>query len=87
MIAERGWEPLYQRITNFKLVMVYRITYGLIGIPGPLYLHPSELSTRGHTLRYMIPYCRTNLHRNSFFPISIQAMEPVAGDYCSCPNP
>ena len=21
------------------------------------------------------------------FPISIQAMEPVAGDYCSCPNP
>ena len=68
MIADLVWEPFYQRRTNFKLVMVYCITYGLIGIPGPLYLHPSALSTRGHTLRYMIPYCRTNVHWNSFSP-------------------
>ena len=66
MIADLGWEPLYQRRANFKLVMVYRITYGLIDIPAPLYLHPSALSTRGHTLRYMIPYCRTDVYRNSF---------------------
>ena len=72
MIADLGWEPLYQRRANFKLVMVYRITYGLIDIPAPLYLHPSALSTRGHTLRYMIPYCRTDVYRNSFFPSAIR---------------
>ena len=26
MIADLGWEPLYQGMANFKLVMVYRIT-------------------------------------------------------------
>ena len=72
IIADLGWEPLYQRRANFKLVMVYRITYGLIDIPAPLYLHPSALSTRGHTLRYMIPYCRTDVYRNSFFPSAIR---------------
>ena len=61
MIADLGWEPLYQKRANFKLVMVYRITYRLIDVPGPLYLHPSVLSTRGHTLSYMIPYCRTDV--------------------------
>ena len=45
MIADLGWEPLYQGMANFKLVMVYGITYGLIDIPAPLYLHPSALST------------------------------------------
>ena len=72
MIADLGWEPLYQRRANLKLVMVYHITYGLIDIPGPLYLHPSGLSTLGHTLCYMIPYCRTDVYRNSFFPSAIR---------------
>ena len=31
MIADLEWEPLYQRRANFKLVMVYRITYA--GLP------------------------------------------------------
>ena len=69
MVADLGWKPLYQGRANFKLVMLYCITYGLIDIQGPpLYLHPSALSTRGHTLPYMIPYCRTDVYRNSFFP-------------------
>ena len=42
--------PLDQRRASFKLVMAYRITYRLIDIPVPLYLHPSAWSTRGHTL-------------------------------------
>ena len=39
MIAALGWEPLYQQRANFKLVMVYCITYRLIYIPAPLYQH------------------------------------------------
>ena len=72
MIADLGWEPLYQRRAYFKLVMVYPITCRLINIPAPLYLHPSALSTRGHTLCYMIPYCRTDVYRNSFSPSAIR---------------
>ena len=86
MIADLGWEPLYQRKTNFKLVMVYRITYGLIDIPAPLYLHPSALSTRDHTLRYMIPYCRTDVYRNSFSHQQ-SGCGTSCGDCCICPQP
>ena len=32
MIADLGWEPLYQKRANFKLVMVYRHTYRLIDV-------------------------------------------------------
>ena len=81
MIADLGWKPLYQRRANFKLVMVYRITYGLIDIPAPLYL-----STRGHTLRYMIPYCRTDVYRNSFFPSAIRLWNQLPETIVAAPT-
>ena len=69
-----------------KLVMVYHITYRLIGIPGPLYLHPSALSTRGHTLRYMIPNCRTDVYRNSFFPSAIRLWNQLPETIVTAPT-
>ena len=69
MIADLGLEPLNQRRANAKLVMVYRITYGLIYIPASLYLHPATLSTRGHTLRYLPLYCMTDVYGHSFPPL------------------
>ena len=86
MIIDLGWEPLNQRRANFKFVMVYRITYGLIDIPGPLYLHPSALSTRGHTLRYMIPYCRTDVYRNSFFTSAIRLSNQLLETIVAAPT-
>ena len=87
MIADLGWEPLYQQRANFKLVMVYRITYRLIDIPAPLYLHPSALSSRGHTLHYMIPYCRTDVHQNSFFPSATRLWNQLPETIEAAPNP
>ena len=72
MIADLGWETLCHRRANAKLVMMYRITYGLIDIPGPAFLHPSTLRTRGNTLRYLVPYSRTDAYRHSFFPSAIR---------------
>ena len=72
MTAEPGWEPLQTRRANAKLVMIYRITYGLIDIPAPDSLHPSTLCTRGNTLCYIIPYCRTDIYQHSFFPFAIR---------------
>ena len=72
MIADLGWETLYHRRANAKLVMMYRITYGLIDIPGPAFLHPSTLRTRGNTLRYLVPYNRIDAYRHSFFPSAIR---------------
>ena len=72
MISDLGWESLQQRRSDSRLVMIYRITHSLIDIPVSLYLHPSSLSTRGHTLRYTVPFCRTDVYRHSFFPAGIR---------------
>ena len=72
MIADLGWVPLYQRTANFKLVMCTVSHMDSSTFQGPLYLHPSALSTQGHTLHYMIPYCRTDVYRNSFFQSAIR---------------
>ena len=72
MIANLGWQPLQQRRTDARLVLMYRITYMLIDIPASMFLHPSTLSTRGHTVRYMLPFCRTDIYRHSFFPAGIR---------------
>ncbi|MCG7874753.1 MAG: hypothetical protein JAY78_00305 [Candidatus Thiodiazotropha taylori] len=86
MLADLGWEPLYQRRINAKVVMVYRITYGLIDIPASTYLHPSTLSTRGHTLRYMNPYCRTDVYRHSFFPSAIRLWNQLPESIVTAPT-
>ena len=72
MIAELGWEHLQTRRDNVKLVMIYMITYGLIDIPAPDYLHSSTLSTRDNTLRYIIPYCRVIIFPTFIFPSAVR---------------
>ena len=68
MISDLGWETLQQRRSDTRLVMMYCITHCLVDITASTYLHPSTLSTKGHTLRYTIPFCRTDVYRYSFFP-------------------
>ena len=72
MLQDLGWAVLEQRRQNAKLVMIYHITYGLVDIPASSFLHPLATSTRGHALRYFIPYCRTDTYLHSFFPSGIR---------------
>ena len=66
MMEDLGWHSLQSRRNNVKLVMMYRITYGLVDIPAACFLHPATLNTRGHCLRYLL---RTVVY--SFFPSGI----------------
>ena len=77
MITELEREPLQTRRANAKLVMIYRITYGLIDIPAPDFLHPSTRSTRGNTLCYIFPYCWTEICQHSCFPYVIRLWNPL----------
>ncbi|MCG8035359.1 MAG: hypothetical protein JAZ03_24705 [Candidatus Thiodiazotropha taylori] len=72
MIQNLGWPSLQQRRQDAKLVMVYRITHGLVDIPASRFFHPTSSSTRGHPLRYMVPFCRTDVFLYSFFPSGIR---------------
>ena len=54
------------------MVMMYRIICGLIDISATSLLHPATLSTRGNSMRYLQPFCRTDAYRCSFFPSGIR---------------
>jgi len=71
MISVLGWESLEQRRKNAKTTMFYKIVNNLVAIPSEPYLHPQGVSTRGHSIRYLPPYCRTVAMKSSFFPSTI----------------
>ena len=73
MITNLGWSSLQQRRIEARLVMMYRITHDLVDIPAAQYLHPATvMHIRGHSQRYMLPFCRTDVYRHSFFPAGIR---------------
>jgi hypothetical protein len=71
MISDLGWPTLQERRVNAKLVMVYRIVHHLIDIP-PTFFRPTNLNTRGHQLKYLVPFCRIAIYQHSFFPSGIR---------------
>ncbi|XP_052224959.1 uncharacterized protein LOC127840589 [Dreissena polymorpha] len=72
MVANLGWQPLAERRFNAKLVMVYRITHFLIDIQPVTFFHPATTSTRGNCTRFLLPFCRTDVYKYSFFPSAIR---------------
>ena len=73
MITNLGWSSLQQRRIEARLVMMYRITHDLVDIPAAQYLHPATvMHIRGPSQRYMLPFCRTDVYRHSFFPAGIR---------------
>ena len=41
-IQDLGWQTLQERRQDAKLVMVYRITHGLVDIPASKFFHPTS---------------------------------------------
>ena len=73
VIANLGWSSFQQRRTEARLEMMYRITHALVDIPVAQYLHQATvMHIRGHSQRYMLPFCRTDVYRHSFFPARIR---------------
>ena len=52
--------------------MMYRISHSLVAIDHPTFLQYQGAATRGHQLRYRVPYCRTLAYKESFFPSAIR---------------
>ena len=69
MIASLGWPTLQQRHTDSRLVLMYRIVHNLTDIPADLYLHSAAVSLQfSRNVCFLVPFCRTDLYRHSFFP-------------------
>ncbi|KAH3869513.1 hypothetical protein DPMN_032682 [Dreissena polymorpha] len=86
MISQLGWSTLQHRRENSKMIMV-RITNYLIDIPPVSFFHHLTLGGHGYGHRFLIPFCRTDVLKYSFFPSAIK-LEPatVAADHSSKPG-
>jgi len=66
MMKELQWESLEQRRLIARLVMMYRIQYGLIDIPASYTTRSHSL--RGHPVMLQQVRCRVKPYEASFFP-------------------
>ena len=71
MITALNWLTLEQSRNYLKLVMLYKITRGLVEIPS-LSLIPLFTATRGHVHRFRIPSARVNSYLHSFLPSTVK---------------
>jgi len=86
MIADIGWQPLQARGQTSKVTMMYRIINNLIDIPSDPYLRPAMSSTRGSSIRYIVPFCRTDYLRHSFFPSATRLWNQLPNHLVTAPS-
>ena len=72
MLDRLEWETLRQRRIKTRAAMMYRVFHCLVAIPLPSQFSQTGAATRGHQHRYRVPFCRTTIYRESFFPSTIR---------------
>ena len=68
MLSNLRWRSLENRRTDTRLVMFYKIVYGLVAIPLPSYFEHREVKTRHmHSLSYRQIYTSVCSYKYYFF--------------------
>ncbi|MCG8045233.1 MAG: hypothetical protein JAY66_06065 [Candidatus Thiodiazotropha taylori] len=72
LLGRLGWRTLEQRRADSRLVLFYKIVYGLVAIPLPTYVIPLNRGSRTtHSLAFMQLSVRTDYYKYSFFPLAV----------------
>ena len=70
MLNQLQWTTLQERRAQAKACMMYRVVNQLIDIPSRI-LVPT-ISPRGNNITFLVPYARTIIYQQSFFPDGIR---------------
>ena len=70
MLHNLQLESLQERRLRARAVMMFRVVSNLIDLSSGS-LHPSGTATRGHTQRYIQPFCHVKSYQDSFYPAGI----------------
>jgi hypothetical protein len=71
MIHQLQWDTLVDRRRTSRLIMLYKISHGLVDIHAPTYLTPGDNRTRG-AWKYLQLSAGKEDYDNSFFPRTIR---------------
>ena len=72
ILNDLNWCSLDERRKINRLVMFYKILQGSVMLNLPHEISPLVSVTRGHDMRYQIPFSRINVHKFSFFPATVK---------------
>ena len=80
MMSNLGWRFLENRRYDARLLMFYKIVYGLVAIPVPSYFERPEVYTRHtHPLAYIQIHTSVCYYQYSFMPRNTSIESPVKG--------
>lgn len=72
MLNSLGWRSLEQRRFDARLIMFYKIVYGLVAVPLPPYFErPLRITRHMHSLSFRQIHASATYYQFSFFPMSI----------------
>ena len=82
MVNQLQWTTLQERRAQAKAVMMFRIVNNLVDVPHT-YLTPT-VALRGHSMKYLVPFTRTSVYRQSFFPDGIRIWNSLPQELVNC---
>ena len=72
MLQSLGWQTLEQRQTDARLCLFYKIVYGLVTVPLPVYIQQTNrLSRHCHSMTFTQIYTSKDFYKYSFYPLTI----------------
>ena len=87
MLNELDWTSLQERREHDRLTMMYKIHNNHVHLSGNDYINQVTQSTRAtmpHS--YKMPYSRTESHRQSFFPRTVQKWNSLPSEIVIAPS-
>ena len=91
MLEELGWPTLQKRREDSRLVLMYKLHHNLVSFPVEDFITPLTGSTRTRSQQqgngYQLPHCRTEHHRQSFFPRTIKAWNALPPSKINASSP
>ena len=72
MLNTLGWRLLKQRRADARLILFYKIVYGHVEIPIPIYIrHPVKMTRTMHSMHYIQIPTTAIYYKYFFFPLVI----------------
>ena len=80
ILNQLDWPSLAIRRQVSRLVMFYKIVnqYVTLELPNEIVLF--NTITRGHNMKYRTPFCRVDVYKNSFYPVTIRLWNTLPED-------
>ena len=86
-VDKLGWRTLELRRADARLCLFFKIVYGLIALPLPEYIEPSNrISRYCHSMTFRQLQTSTNYYKYSFFPLAIVQWNALPADVACLPD-